>query len=372
MARKFLIVFAVLILLAVTARVLWEAYQPKLMALAFIPGEDFDPAKLPPAPDYDDAASWAALPEAPGGANAAPYGTTARAPYEVDVFFIHPTTYLKRASWNGPLDDAQARASLDHAVLKNQASAFADAGRIFAPRYRQATLGAFYEGKANAVQALGVAYEDVRAAFDNFIARRNQGRPFILAAHSQGSLHALGLLRDRIAGTALAERMIAAYLIGWPISVEADLAAIGLAPCATPMASGCVISWQSFALDGDTTAIHAVFDGLPGLTGASRIRTTMLCVNPLTWLTDEAPALASDNPGSVPYPEDDGPLPAPILYLVGAQCGEDGFLYLDPAPRDPFDRLLMPGKNYHVYDYALFYMSLRDNARQRTAAFLAP
>ncbi len=44
---------------------------------------------------------------------------------------------------------------------------------------------------------------------------RNGDRPFILAGHSQGTFHAARLLGERIAGTPLAEKMVAACLVGY-------------------------------------------------------------------------------------------------------------------------------------------------------------
>ena len=104
------------------------------------------------------------------------------------VFFIHPTSYLDRAHWNAPLDDAEAngRAAL---FLRGQASVFNEAGQVWAPRYRQATFGAFLTSQADAEKALDLAYRDVAAAFDEFLKEIGPDRPIILAGHSQGALH---------------------------------------------------------------------------------------------------------------------------------------------------------------------------------------
>src|SRR3546814_4733126 len=61
--------------------------------------------------------------------------------------------------------------------------------------------------------ALGAAYRDVAAAFDYFLSQ-NEGRPLILAAHSQGSLHLIRLLHEKVAGTPLASQIVAAYVVG--------------------------------------------------------------------------------------------------------------------------------------------------------------
>lgn len=371
MARKFLIFIAIIILLAVTGRVLWEQYGGDLIKVAFIPSEEFDEAKLPAAPDYNNDHAWAALPELDNGAKMQPAGVDGAPPLDVDVFFIHPTTYLSRANWNGPIDDAAAAERVDNAVLKGQASVFNAAGHIYAPRYRQATFGAFLGPSESAYKAFATAYGDVKIAFESFLKRRDTNRPFILAGHSQGAVHGLGLLRDYIAGSPLKGQMVAAYLIGWPISVEQDLEAIGLNACNDADDAHCVISWQSFAQDGDATPILEAFKSLPSVLGAARAGSNMLCVNPLSWTRGTDMVGATQNPGAVAYPNGDGALETIEPELVGASCGNDGILYLDRMPTAQFSENLMPGKNYHVYDISLFYMSIANNARLRAEAFLA-
>jgi hypothetical protein len=112
--------------------------------------------------------------------------------------------------------------------LQSQASAFNSVGEIWAPKYRQATFGAFLTGEADAGKALDFAYRDVAAAFDEFV-KESGDRPIILAGHSQGALHLERLLREKVAGKPIAKRIVAAYVVGWPISTSAA------APC-------CVIS----------------------------------------------------------------------------------------------------------------------------------
>src|SRR5690606_9743155 len=105
------------------------------------------------------------------------------------IFFVHPTSYYSRSSWNAPLDDRDAnhRATL---FMQGMASAFGDAGEVWAPRYRQATLGAFLaEDRVTAGKAIDAAYRDVEQAFDAFLEGIPANKPIILAGHSQGALH---------------------------------------------------------------------------------------------------------------------------------------------------------------------------------------
>ena len=79
-------------------------------------------------------------------------------------------------------------------MLANQASAFNDTCNIYAPEYRQATYYSFFDTKGNGQNALDLAYEDIENAFDYFIENFNHKKPFIIAGHSQGALHALSLI----------------------------------------------------------------------------------------------------------------------------------------------------------------------------------
>src|SRR3546814_1219754 len=103
---------------------------------------------------------------------------------------------------------------------------------------------------------------------------------------SQGSLHLIRLLHEKVAGTPLASRIVAAYVVGWPISVESDLPALGLPACQKTDQAGCILSWQRFAEPSDPASIQTVFDERTSLTGKPRKGTHMLCVTPLTGAHD--------------------------------------------------------------------------------------
>ena len=230
MARKFLYVVAVLIVFAIGARLAYQFYGNQMMRWAMTPAAAFEAQPAPAADAYADPKLWLARPDKPG--NAAlwlPPGVAATKPGAAAIFFVHPTSYLDKSHWNAPLDDADAngRAAL---FLQGQASAFSAAGEIWAPRYRQATFGAFLTDEKAAQQALDLAYRDVDMAFTQFLKEAGD-RPIILAGHSQGALHIARLLRDRVANTPLAKRIVAAYVVGWPVSRTVDLPRMGLPEC---------------------------------------------------------------------------------------------------------------------------------------------
>lgn len=337
------------------------------------PWTGFNADKAPPVPDYTSDNAWAALPEREDKADVVPASAGLadnQATAEVDVFFIHPTTYYGKAGWNARYDEPGFPADrLENGVLRYQASVFNGCCRIFAPRYRQATVYAFIGKDKDEHAALDLAYRDVVRAFDNFIAERNDGRPFILAGHSQGALHGSRLLQEKIAGTPLAERMIAAYLIG--SALPADLGIAGLATCATPTDTRCTINWNS--VNGKAPRRGWTQEGTTWISGSYRMLegAALACVNPLNWIANGT-AEASENLGSLSFAGSDKALPAPYKELTGARCDSDGLLVISPSEdAEGFVYGVRDG-DYHIYDYNLFYMNMRANLEDRVAAFLSP
>lgn len=315
-------------------------------------GNDFP---IPPAPDYDQEGNWAALPFVSGeeadrtpGAGFSDKQATAAA----DVFYLHPTTYSKAAKdnnlWNANLADEDLNESVDEATMRNQASIFNAAGRVFAPRYRQANIAVYYkQGRAVSQRALDTAYVDLLAAFDHFLSTWNDGRPIIIASHSQGTTHAKRLMADRFDGKPLRNQLVAAYLVGMPVSADAYAT---IPVCENATQTGCFVSWRTYREDfvpkrgyRDTVSNIAV-------------------VNPLSWTTDEARAPATLNKGGVLYNYDKGPIPE----LVWAERRGDGLFTNKPRF---FGDIFFRTKNYHVGDYNLFWVNIRENAEGRVDAF---
>ena len=366
-ARRFLILIFLLTLLTVAGAFAIFQYGDRALTSAATPKGHFVEPPKSSGPDYEDGASWLAKPGfADDPSNWVPEGVvTTRVAEPAATFYIHPTTYLERDRWNAPLNvdgEAGSRAQL---FVESQASAFNGVSDIWAPRYRQAAYGAFLLTNADATKALNLAYADVLAAFDAFLTAQSEEKPIILAGHSQGSLHLLRLLADR--KDALKGRLVAAYVGGWPISVTADLPATALTGCATAEETGCVLSWQSFGEPSNPSLIVKAWRGTKGLTGGVRRRDDMLCVNPLTG-TNGGSAPASANKGTL-LPDGDFAKATLGLGQVGARC-EDGFLLIDGEVPN-LGPYVLPGNNYHVYDYALFWGSIRADVERRLAAWRA-
>lgn len=374
-ARRFLIATFVLTLIVVAAAFAIFQWGGQMLIKQATPKGHFEVNAAGGGPDYLLLDSWIARPEIAGNpaewvperyANAAPgspdrYLGQLPPPTRAAAFYIHPTTYLERDRWNALIAD---KASQDRAALfvRSQASAFNDAAEVWAPKYRQAAYGAFLLKSADANQALNLAYSDVTRAFDEFL-RRNPRGPIILAGHSQGSLHLLRLLADRQAE--LKGRLVAAYVAGWPVGIQSDLPATGLRPCARTDETGCVLSWQTFADPANMSLVTRSWVGTRGLAGTKRGQEDMLCVNPVSgvWNGRSEPL---DNPGTL-VPTADLANASILEGQIGARC-DDGFLKIDGAipAMGPY---VLPGNNYHVYDYALFWGAIARDAMRRSFAW---
>jgi len=367
-ARKFLYAFAILIVLVIAAAFAFRIFGDQLMRVALVPSAAFEALPGMDARGYAQPGMWLARPDKPGNpALWTPPGYKPAAKPRAAMFYIHPTSYLERARWNAPIDDkiANDRAAL---FLRGQATAFNDSAAIWAPRYRQATFGAFLTGQNEAQLALDLAYGDVAAAFDSFVTQIDPDRPIILAGHSQGALHLMRLLRERVAGKPLAKRVVAAWVVGWPISRTADLPALGLPECRTVDQTGCILSWQSFAEPADPALVIDSYNASTGMTGKPRNGTAMLCTNPITG-TPNANAPADANLGTL-VPSSDMATGTIIAGGLPARCDARGFVLIGPPPKQ-IERYVLPGNNYHVFDYSLFWANVRADAARRLAAFEA-
>lgn len=372
LARRFLWVVAIAIFIVIASALAWRLAGNRLLSAALVPGAEYDAAAAGAPYDYALPSAWAARPGMAKDPTAwRPPGAPVQAKSDAAVFFVPPTAAFGTTHWNDRSDVGDTANRLA-GFLRTETSALADAGPLWAPHYRQAVIGSFLADapdtrrRAQAAQAL--AYTDVAAAFAVFLAAQPKDSPIILAGHSQGALHLLRLLKEQAAGTPLAARIVAVYLVGWPVSVTADLPALGLPACTAGAQAGCILSWQSFAEPADPDAVLAVYYAGPGLNGTPRRGTPMLCTNPLTGGAG-ASAPASANPGSlVPAANlESGELITPG---VPARCDARGLLLIGEPPSG-YPAYVLPGNNFHVFDYPLFWQAVRLDAATRVQAWKA-
>lgn len=371
MARKFLYVIAIIAMLVILARLALIFFAEDLTEMTFVPDGPFRDRPALASNAYDDPALWIARPGIkqqddpaqwlPPGAN------PASQPLPAAVFFVHPTSYIEKGDWNANLNDPTSR-QYAGLFVKAMASPFQGSAAIWAPRYRQATVGAFLTDKPEGGRAIDLAYRDVLAAFDVFVRETGPDQPIVLVGHSQGAFLLRRLLRDRIAGTPLAGRVIAAYVIGWPVSVTHDLPKMGLPACAKPEDTGCVLSWLSVADPSDTAMLMKAYARRTGLDGQSVRGSPFLCTNPLTGTRDGSADAAANAGSLVPdFAKGTGEL---VPQVVPAACEADHFLHIGPPPKLELGAFVLPGNNYHVYDVTLFWANVRSDYQRRSAAWL--
>lgn len=301
----------------------------------------------PPAPDYSDSENWAALPDKKDSADALPPDNRMKDGQQnasVDVFYIHPTLNFSGKSWNGDVNNKKLNKKVDIYPIRFQASAFNGSCKVYAPRYRQATLYSFTKHAGeNGKQALDLAYRDVKDAFLYYLRVYNHGRPFILASHSQGSRHAYHLLYELIQNNdTLLKQLVAAYVIGF----RTDTIYKNIPPCDSASQTGCLISWNTYKWG---TVNSNEFLG-----------SNYYCTNPLSWKRDSTLVPANINSGGLPrrYNRlDRGITDAKV---------QGGLLWIHRPKKRGYMHL---GKNYHVSDYNLFYSNIRENVDLRIRSF---
>ena len=372
MARKFLYVIAGLIVLVFAVLLALRIWAEDLTEIAFVPTAEFQPQPELEDNIYSQPEMWFARP----GLGEEDLSRWLPSGIEEDadalnaaVFFIHPTSFFERDSWNASVDDPKSR-ELAGLFVRGMASPFNKSLDIWAPRYRQAAFGAFLTDAPEARQSLDLAYDDILKSFDFFVETIGKDRPIVLAGHSQGAFHLRRLMRDRVNGTPLAGRIAAAYVVGWPVSLEHDLPLMGIPACAVPEQGGCLMSWLSVAEPADNQMLLKSYARRQGLDDQEVGGSRFLCTNPLTGDMSDSAAPASANLGTlVPdLKEKTGEL---VEGIIPARCGEDGFLYIGAPPKLDLGPYVLPGNNYHVYDIALFWANVRADVQMRVKAWSA-
>jgi len=338
------------------------------------PDLPFNPADAVTAPDYSDMASWAALPSKNDLADMRPAGIgdpDIQGAAPVDVFFVHPTGFMKGSSWTFSMDPNTVTEENTKWMLANQASAYNGCCNVYAPRYRQASIYAYFSDPAVTEEVLAFAYQDVARAFEYFLENFNNGRPFVIASHSQGTSHAARLLKDRIDNTPLAKRLVAAYIIGSGLKHAQFSAMQDISVCQSASSTNCAVHW-------DTYSEAVIEDELSG-------REDNVCVNPLSWVIDGGHEGKSMHVGSVPMSGSFGieirgddlakgtefePLKPPHTNYIEAQC-KNGVLFISDQTGTGFDLGAgFGGGNYHGLDYPIFHMDIRENVKLRVATYL--
>ena len=263
------------------------------------------------------------------------------------MYFLFTPTLIdyRDTSWNAAIDDATINLKTDKSSILYQASVFNESCRVFAPRYRQAHLKAFYISKEDSKKYFDIAYSDIKEAFEYYLSHYNNGRPIIIAAHSQGTLHATRLLKEFFDGKPLQHKLVCAYIIGLPVTRDNFSAIV---PCSDSLATGCFVSWRSFKSNYE-----------PGFVREEKCKAVV--INPLVWTLETDLVPANYNKGGVLKNFN-----KISDHVVNAQIHNNILWTSKPAV---FGKIFLTNKNYHIGDINLFYMNIRENVKTRIKSY---
>lgn len=354
----------------VLAAAIGVVFQDNIVRFAMIPRTPFQLTPAPPAPDYRRGANWALRPSAEDGAEDA-----AASPAAPAIFYVHSVTYDSADAWNADVRAREPAATLAAIALPNEIGPFLDAGSVYAPRYRQATLGARFTHKYDGQAARRLAFTDVDRAFAAFLADEGvDGRPIVLVGYGQGAHHLMGVLKKRFDGpdNPLRARLVAAYLLDHAAPRGFfEAFAPPLAPCDAPDATGCVVAYAARSARFGREVGRLRSRGLvwtDALEQQSVKGPEPLCVNPLNWRVDGGREEPARHVGAASAT---GPAlgvrPPAVSKAVGAAC-VDGVLIVDRPRAGYLRRAGAFGGKWRAQPFNLFFHDLARNVATRIDA----
>ena len=303
----------------------------------------------PEAPDYSQAAMWYGSPE-----------MTEEKP--ADVFYVTPTCVWDWRDEHGHtqyymnVNDSLQRAAVDGSNLLAYAL-FGKSCRFYSPYYRQITMNSWFESETEINRRYELSHSDIVRAFRYYMDHCNQGRPFILAGHSQGAKAVIELLKNTLTPEQYA-RMVAAYVFGFTVSQDELAGSHMLKPAAGADDTGVTICYNSVSKADARSPMFA---------------DNVVCINPVNWKTDGTYAPASENLGSVFF--DAHGRPDTLYHTVGVRLDPAiHTLIIDGLSDDDYYirsiERLFPKGNYHVQELNLYFLNVQQNIGTRIDSFL--
>ncbi len=290
-------------------------------------------------PDYSDLSNWASLPSS--------------IQKDVDVFFVYPTLFGGTGQMNMDIQNDTMRQLVQAALLK-QSAVFKKKCNVYAPYYRQMAMDGLAMNEDERNKYLSVGMADVYLAFDHYLKHFNEGRPFILAGHSQGSQILINLMIDKFDDPVLMNKMVAAYVIGYSVTDD-DLAQN---------------EWLKIAeSDGDIGVIITYNTQAENATGSPVLLSKANCVNPLNWKNTSEYADRALNSGAVFF-KDNGAIDSIVPQFTDAWIDENGALAVGTPNIQTYSTSGFPRGVYHKYDYSFFFNNLMENVEVRVDSYL--
>ncbi len=304
-----------------------------------IPNKDFNDSIKYQALDYSDAENWMFYENKNDPKKILPknYKNENDSLYDVSVFYVHPTTLYDGTSWNADTSFFKNNKLL-RLCLENQASVFAGITKLYAPHYREMHIYS-YTDTVNGYKAFDVAYQDVLQAFKHFI-NENPSNPIIIAAHSQGTNHAVRLINDYISlDNVLKKRLVLSYLIGMNVGKNE----LQIDVCKSAYETDCFLSWRSF----NESYYPKTW----------RYGSNISSVNPISFSTDSIWSTKDQHMGIL--------MPNQKIRFKKTISASNhlGMLWVKFPNNIIFNRF--KSNNYHRADFNLYWMNMRTNLKLR-------
>ncbi len=297
--------------------------------------------------DYSDGDNWLNVPEIT---------------HNTDTFYIYPTCYTDTSESAKPIcdiDNQQVRKQAKK-VYKKQATVYEESTNVFAPYYRQSNIYAVKDLNNDELEEFQMNEQrtDIYSALDYYFENYNDGRPFIIAGHSQGSIMTKIILGEYMkAHPEYYERMVAAYPIGYSITKGwlEEHPYIKFAEGADD--TGVVVSWNTEGA-GNIGKRNIV------------VEDNAISINPINWKRDETYASFEENLGSRILNEKTGEYEI-IKGLVDAQIYGKRGVVICTAKGISFNLAeeVFGPESFHGYDYDFYYENLRENVASRIKSY---
>jgi hypothetical protein len=304
------------------------------------PQTDFEKSKYSIELNYSKLENWCFHADKHNALKIIPknyHDTTFQSSPNIDVFYIHPTTYYNGITWNATPNYFKDNKAIN-LTIKNQCSVFSGIANIYAPHYREMHIKGYYD-LPNGLQAIEQAYNDVLSAFKYYLNNENEGRAFIIASHSQGTNHAERLIKEYISqDKALLNKMLLAYLIGMPIKKSTFNS---ISPCLNSHDLNCILSWRTFTENYFTSFEYGE---------------DIISTNPITWTLENNASRKNMHQGIL------FPNKIKMKYTL-VTYNHLGMLWVR-EPTNLFFKLFKRN-NYHPADFNLFWLNIRQNLKSR-------
>ena len=360
---------------------------------------------FPKAPDYKYIKNWASSPkkEIPLPLNYVDSLEDFKS--KVDVFYIYPTVYYSGYDgnfWNSNPEDLDHINRVNTLTLYNQASVFSGISNVYAPYYRQLFYDGLYYHISNEIltkialdpklnkdfksyrdeifsskelqlftyennklrsyakESYDLAYNDIKRAFLKYLETENKDKKIIISSHSQGTLHAIRLIKDVILPNEnIKKKLLLAYLVGMPVIDDFK----DFSPCNTPEEINCFMSWNTY---GDN--INPFDNELYG---------NVVATNPITFMDDSKSSNILNHKGIL-MPNVFQMFKYQVLNLPIGRLklkkenkivvqSHNGALQVKEL-NIPLIKIFEK-EDFHAVDYNLFWLNIRENLNYRLSKY---